>query len=656
MLSSNANTSSPHSAQPNATTLAPSLSRTSDLAMDPPALFSSPMSAKQSLGSRPFPNALATPNSDASADDSDNDNDNDDSDDNNSDHVDDERYRTFRVPSPIALRTGPKSGMLRNFGFDDDAPLPTASTSDPVSASAARDARHLGYGVELGLEFPDIPRIGATSRPSRVDSAWTTASKSHLPHDQQPLPTVVDDPLASFAIPILSHATPKSAFAPSPLHPTTHGTNHHASNVKHTNDNISTPTNDRLAQLRAAILDVSADQARDHLRSRQLFSQHRSHINLLVQRLFTAHETDPYFVARSLALLAKFDSPYKRQRVLLTLDAMDQEMTKEEERELLGLDADDDMGDSQMGHVEAVEQPTMVKENSYLHSLRAASSAVKDSLHMHHSPPHAQVHAQMRQSPPKVMSPLSSSSVSDSGHHRGRRGRPSNKKNTDSQRVEPHRVRASIGSTIPLFPTSTLASVTAKPRSTTSISPPSSPFNTREPRRGQVARRGRGEDDDSTATCTSVSSSSRSDDDSDQDRQQGDDANEGDQVLDLNSLLLVATTADTTSGGTTAMIRDQLTKERQRLLFEQEQLRLMLAELQNDVAVMERVASLQAQREADQMQLLGSDQSHPDQEDQADKGGVDGGMAACQGESSDPDCSKEDKGEAVAADTQVSNE
>ncbi|KAI9188836.1 hypothetical protein H9P43_000262 [Blastocladiella emersonii ATCC 22665] len=87
--------------------------------------------------------------------------------------------------------------------------------------------------------------------------------------------------------------------------------------------------------LRGALLDVYADRDREERLARRLFASNKPRIDDLFAAFLENHRADPYFVTRSLALLARFDTPYKRQRLLLALDELDLDVTQEEDQMLL---------------------------------------------------------------------------------------------------------------------------------------------------------------------------------------------------------------------------------------------------------------------------------------------------------------------------------
>ncbi|KNE69206.1 hypothetical protein AMAG_19882, partial [Allomyces macrogynus ATCC 38327] len=77
------------------------------------------------------------------------------------------------------------------------------------------------------------------------------------------------------------------------------------------------------------------DRLRDGARARRLFESHRPSLDAAYADLLHAHGTDPYFLHRVLALLAKCDSHYKRQRALLALDKLDNDLTREDDELIL---------------------------------------------------------------------------------------------------------------------------------------------------------------------------------------------------------------------------------------------------------------------------------------------------------------------------------
>ncbi|KAJ3374666.1 hypothetical protein GGF31_006563 [Allomyces arbusculus] len=85
----------------------------------------------------------------------------------------------------------------------------------------------------------------------------------------------------------------------------------------------------------AAPQAADPDRLRDDARARRLFESHRPSLDAAYADLLRAHGTDPYFLHRILALLAKCDSHYKRQRALLALDKLDAELTREDDELIL---------------------------------------------------------------------------------------------------------------------------------------------------------------------------------------------------------------------------------------------------------------------------------------------------------------------------------
>ncbi|KNE68704.1 hypothetical protein AMAG_19858 [Allomyces macrogynus ATCC 38327] len=85
----------------------------------------------------------------------------------------------------------------------------------------------------------------------------------------------------------------------------------------------------------AAPQAADPDRLRDDARARHLFESHRPSLDAAYADLLRAHGTDPYFLHRVLALLAKCDSHYKRQRALLALDKLDAELTREDDELIL---------------------------------------------------------------------------------------------------------------------------------------------------------------------------------------------------------------------------------------------------------------------------------------------------------------------------------